>query len=466
MKNLTKRILSLTMVLILILSVTAVFSGCYVVRSGKMRQIEGTYQLTIYSGNSDYLTERGMTLYMVLKGDGTGYYAYSSNDTEPHIAELRCRFLNDPDESGKFDYVEIDFDGRGEYVKFAVNASWNSTNLNSQRAVWKGSLLDGTLGIDYYIHSDFSRVDNATDLSYINEKFGTYDVLPFGALRFNGMYELEEIEYRGDGDTLPENPYVYAYFTVDVINKSIKAWFMTKDEEKHLEDTDSFEMVSENGSLYFKVNNVNLYADASYGPYSYCIRIKYDDNITLKFGARGTWEDEYLQQQIDARYKSYMNSKTHSLIEEGIRGLMTDGELDVTKYTPEKFEEIDSLIATYLGYYKATENTIDTSLLYSYKKARLHYLYEAALANVEAAYEASTDPMKEGIKSALLTRINNAYIKSYSFSAMVVCKGDHAEGVECDCTEYVLVEDVASEGLKVFTAEYCNNSFNVTEPTE
>ena len=465
MKSLTKRILSLTMVLILILSVTAVLSGCYIVRSGKMSQLEGTYQLTVYNGDSDYLVDRGMTLYIVLKGDGTGYYAYSSNSAEPHVAELRCRFINDPEESGKYEYVEIDFQGKGEYEKFAINARWNSTNLNSQRPVWKGNLLDGNLAIDYHIHTDFTRVSKDTDLSYINENFGTYDPLPFGALRFDGAYELSEIEYSGEGE-VPESPYVYVYFTVDIINRSIKTWYMKKDNELHVEENHDFEMVSENGELLFKANNVNIYIDTSYAPYSYYVRIKYDDSTTLKFVCRGAWDEEYIQQQIDIKHESYMSLKALSLVEDGIRGIMTDGALDVTKYTPEVFSEIDALIAKYLGYYKANESSIDSDLISAYKKARLYYLYEAAIANVEAAFEASSDPIKDDIKRILLTQVDTAYNKTYSFSAMLVCSGDHAEGAECDCTEYVLVDDVASEALRTFTAEYCNDAFSVTDPAE
>ena len=77
MKNSIRRLISLATVLALLILSAAVLSGCYVVKSGKMYKIEGTYQLTSYSGKSDYIAERGMTLYIVIRSDGTGYYAYS-----------------------------------------------------------------------------------------------------------------------------------------------------------------------------------------------------------------------------------------------------------------------------------------------------------------------------------------------------------------------------------------------------
>ena len=55
--------------------------------------------------------------------------------------------------------------------------------------------------------------------------------------------------------------------------------------------------------------------------------------------------------------------------------------------------------------------------------------------------------------------------KSYTFSAMLVCKGheEGEEGIECDCDTYILVEDVASEGLKKFTEDYCNDALYVNK---
>ena len=144
MKNSKRQLLSsFSLVLILILSLT-VLSGCYITNSAKMKYVEGTYELTTYSGDGNWLEEREMKLIMVIRSDGTGYYGYKDHDTEPFISELRCRFINDPEESGKYEYVEIDFDGRGEYHKFAINGRpWQTnTNLNSQKPQWKGNIIE------------------------------------------------------------------------------------------------------------------------------------------------------------------------------------------------------------------------------------------------------------------------------------------------------------------------------------
>lgn len=172
MKNSIRRLISLATVLALLILSTAVLSSCYVVKSGKMRKIEGTYQLTSYSGKSDMLAEREMTLYLVIRSDGTGYYAYKDNDTEPVIKGITCSFEQDPENSSKYSDVFVNFgDGDGP-VKFGIQAAgWFEidTRLGFSKLQWTNT-SDLSLGT-YTLHASFTRVSRATDLSYINEHF-------------------------------------------------------------------------------------------------------------------------------------------------------------------------------------------------------------------------------------------------------------------------------------------------------
>ena len=185
MKKSIKRILSITMALVLILSTVAVLSGCYVTHSAKMKYVEGTYELTAYSGDGNWLEEREMKLIMVIRSDGTGYYGYKDKDTAPFVSELRCRFINDPEESGKYQYVEIDFKGNGEYEKLAINARISNQNLNSQKPKWKPIEWGKTPEIDYQIYVGFTRIDKATDRSIIDEYFSGAPFLPFGNIQLS-----------------------------------------------------------------------------------------------------------------------------------------------------------------------------------------------------------------------------------------------------------------------------------------
>lgn len=481
MKNSTKRTLILIAVFSLVLSVLVVLSGCYVVKSASMKQVEGTYKLTVYSGEGDYLTDRGITLFIVLKSDGTGYYAYKSNNTEPHIAELRCRYTPDPENSSRYEYVEMDFDGDGEYDRFAINASLTSTNLNSQRPEYSGDLIQCNVELDYYVHADFTRVDRATDLSYINENFGTYDVLPFGALRFDGMFEFSEVIANTDYMEMLESPYVYAYIDINVLAGTAKTWFMTKELGAATEQSHEIKFVKDEGGFYILVDNkFILTPDTSLYPYS-CYLNMDADGATIKFRAIGNMSDEDREFWMNKYHEQYLVESLHASIESEIRGLMSfeckvyHGEgvecdcdktvvnvADPSKYSVEKFERIDGLIARYLGKFYANENSISYDLLSLYKKARLYFLYEDAIANLEKAYEASQSVIKDNLKSICLNQINGYMNKSYTFSAMLVCEG-HEEGIECDCDTYILVEDVASEGLKKFTEDYCNDALYVNK---
>lgn len=313
MKNSIRRHLSIALVLILILSAT-VLSGCYVTNSGKMSDIEGTYQLTHYSGDSDWLAERAITMFMVIRSDGTGYYAYKKGEEEPFIAELRCKYIQDPDDSSKYEYVEIDFVGNGEYNKFAINA--RSSNLNSQRAVWGGNLFEGNAAIDYYIDVDFKRVDKATDLSYIAKNFGNYTPIPFGAKRLEGSYNVMEIinaDLSADPSVPTESPFVYFYLTIDVVNGSGQVRYMLKSDEKAQEKFFTVTLTSNGAGDYsIKFYTVNIERDTSLAPYAYYLLIPYQNSqgvYKIKLGYVGEISKEDIDVYIDNEYSAYLANK-------------------------------------------------------------------------------------------------------------------------------------------------------------
>ena len=173
MKNSIRRLISLAVAIILLILTTSVLSSCYIVRSGKMYKIEGTYELTSYTDDGDRLSEYGIQMYLVIRADGTGYYAYRNNETKPYIADIRCRFINDSENTDKYSYVEIDF-GNGEYEKFGVYAQTFKlgTTLTNTEYVYGGNIFEGTYGLEYTITATFTKVSRATDLSYVNKSFG------------------------------------------------------------------------------------------------------------------------------------------------------------------------------------------------------------------------------------------------------------------------------------------------------
>ncbi len=171
MKKYSRRIASLALAVILMLS-TLAFSGCYVISSGTIKQVSGTYKLTKYTDKVDRLETDGIELYLVLSSGSTGYFAYRDNETAGYTRTVSIRYIEDTEEPGKYSYVEVDFEGKGEYEKFGIYCKLFERKLNATRTKWKGNPFEGTLQVDYTISIGFERVSSATDLSYVNKHFG------------------------------------------------------------------------------------------------------------------------------------------------------------------------------------------------------------------------------------------------------------------------------------------------------
>lgn len=170
MKSSKRQLTALAALLAILILSAAVLSSCYIVKSGKMNKIEGTYQLTTYSGKSDYLAERELVLYVVIRANGTGHLAWKDNSGEPHFEDITCSFEADPEKSGYYSYVLIDFkNGKGP-TRFGIQAAGLfeiDTKLGSSTLAWNNTsdLSQGT----HTVNVTLTRVSKATDLSYVNE---------------------------------------------------------------------------------------------------------------------------------------------------------------------------------------------------------------------------------------------------------------------------------------------------------
>ncbi len=311
MKKLSKRILSLALVLTLILSLSALLSGCYLINSGKMSAIEGTYELTSYSGKSNYMEERGIKMYLVISSSGTGYFAYQSNTEAPYITELRCRFTQDTEKPGSYSYVEIDFEGNGNYVNFGINSTMSSTSISSSRAVWGGNLLDGTLKIEYYVTSSFKRVSKTTDLSYLKGAFGDTPTLPFGSIGYQGVYEgygLIATDKSPDSASIPEDPFVYCFARIDLINGKGKMWYMLKSDETAKVVEFDATISSDLSSIMLGETSARLEKISSSG-YMYVPIITDEGEFAIYFANNGDYSDEEMAQTVTDIYNNYLASK-------------------------------------------------------------------------------------------------------------------------------------------------------------
>lgn len=318
MKNSIRRLISLATVLALLILSVAVLSSCYVVKSGKMNRVEGVYKLTTYSGKTNYLEERGIEMYMIIRADGGGYYAYKDNDTAPYISELRVSYESDPEESGKYSYVNIKFTGSDDPVHLAVYAPTFdfNTNLNSQKPVWKPIVWGETPEIDYYIDVDFTRVERSTELDALKELFGDAPLLPYDAKRYDGTYKLESIVMTSDTAEMPENPYVYYYVTLDFVAGTAKIYNMKKDDEITSTATLNDLSVSyENGDYRISMGGKSYLINTTSSHLAYSLDIEESfegGSYTLCFHHWHDMTEEQILDSIENDVNNYLASKDFS----------------------------------------------------------------------------------------------------------------------------------------------------------
>ena len=312
MKNFKRRLISFIMVLTLILSLSTLLSGCYIIQSGKMDWIEGIYELTSYSGKTNYMENRGMKIIMVIRRDGTGWYGYQSNTVDPYITELRCRFTQDTEDPGKYSYVEIDFAGDGTYEKFGIQASRTSSTLSSSEPVWHSNPFDG---IDYYITSSFKRIGKSTDIEKLKELFGDHPMMPRGSMKFDGTYEgfgLVTTENSPYGVSAPEDPFVYCYADVDFVTGAGKIWYMLKSDEQAQTKEFNVKIDSEmSNGFVLKLNDTAVRVEKqSYSGYMYIPITTDEGEFAIYLAYRGdsyTYED--ITQSVAEIYNNYLTNK-------------------------------------------------------------------------------------------------------------------------------------------------------------
>ncbi|MBR7116485.1 MAG: hypothetical protein IKC87_02120 [Clostridia bacterium] len=308
MKNFKKPITLCLVAALLFISVFSL-SSCYIVDSGEMSEIEGSYMLSRYSTDEDEIAANNISLYIMIKSDGTGYYAYSSDDVSLHYAGLRCRFTADTEEAGKYSYVEINFGSSDEWYKFGVNAG--AEKLSYSKPKYKGNLFAGDLAIDYYIDVDFIRVDKRTTINYMRAKLGEAPILPYGGLRLDGSYFLNRVASDSTGyESIPDpHPFVYIYLDIDLIAKTGKVWYMLSTDEIEVTDEFTVEIGEDSDGGYTIKLGDGEYTATANGTYSQYIRIPYPigdyADAYIEFSCSGNKTEEEILADIDMAKLSY-----------------------------------------------------------------------------------------------------------------------------------------------------------------
>lgn len=301
MKSFGKRIISLSLVLILIFSVTAILSSCYIVDSGTLSQIEGLYELSMYSGKTNYLEEREMKLMIIIKSDGSGYFAYKDKDTAPFISELKCTYEEDDENPGKYDFLYLQFRGSFDTpYHMAINVK--NKNLNARQAHWKGNIFSGNLAVDYYTDVRFDKISKKTELSQLEKEFGEDGApfIPFGGTTSQGAWVIDRYDTES-----ADSPFVYFYVDIDLYGGSGRAWYMLKSDEEAKTETFTVSYEQASDGNFIVLGDVRFPIE------------KTESNLILPIGDKlfdlyylGRATDEEIEEAITADLNKYTESKT------------------------------------------------------------------------------------------------------------------------------------------------------------
>ena len=170
----------LTPILMVVMMLVFVCSGCYMIKGQKMKDVKGTYELSYYSRTNgktnavtNYMADYGYKAYLVVTGEGEGFYVYTNDDTAPTYRKVTFTYGYSEEDSSIVEYVTYRFTGTTEEQKVGVNGK----DLNFSRPPLK---------ITDTIYSDglsigWKKVSKAVDLSYATEQFG--ELVEYGAVQ-------------------------------------------------------------------------------------------------------------------------------------------------------------------------------------------------------------------------------------------------------------------------------------------
>jgi hypothetical protein len=202
--------------MLLVVAFALMSFGCYMISSQKMYRLKGSYELTGYSRTeaktnkvTDYIID-GYKTYLVITGEGKGYFAHKDNNTATYAVEVSLTYEYDQEQTDKIAYVSFNTALSSQplaWTKFGVARD----SLNFSRPAI--NVLNGSDGLSI----SWKKVDKATDLSYVEEELGTLKKYGYQDFSARGIYEWDVSTDITTGEAL-ENEYQYYYIVVDTAN--------------------------------------------------------------------------------------------------------------------------------------------------------------------------------------------------------------------------------------------------------
>ena len=209
--------------IIALVAVTLSLVSCYASKPGTLKQLVGTYELTKYTlSNSndnsdpeanDQIKKEGIVAYLVIKNDGTGFYAYKSSSEALRVEAIKVKYVYDEEETNKI--KEISFtNGQETTGKDVPGCGYETLGLYFK--LFKKTLNQShpaVFGKKTSTSVTYTKVSSKSDLSYVEKKMGKLpEVLPFILNGLTGNYVLTY-----------DNQQLYEYYIVSLDTATMKA---------------------------------------------------------------------------------------------------------------------------------------------------------------------------------------------------------------------------------------------------
>ena len=233
--------------LILVLASIVSLTSCYVISGQTMKKFKGTYKLTKYTYTPSHERKEGYTErthdyvndaeykyedYLVITGTDKGYYVHKDASGNSYIKEVTLSYEYSEDKPSKIEYIVFNDsitvnDKDCETNRLGVNKkalNYAKSAFNFTQILTDKPMRSEALSIRW------EKVDNATDLSFVNEQIGNTKFYKYSAFARRGIYELTAMRNVETSEYL-DVPYQYYYIVVDTADgvNTVKAYYATKE---------------------------------------------------------------------------------------------------------------------------------------------------------------------------------------------------------------------------------------------
>lgn len=209
---------------LLVFTIAFCACGCYRVDPAPMSALIGTYELTEYSrtypsdqegqpNKTDFKTEKQISAYLVIDGTNFGYVVYRDSETALLCNRVYVTYTYSQDEPENVELIEYRTANKEdtpiiERGKLGFLAKEKKLNQQLPRL----AIENGSLVTKYTDYTEFTRADDATDLSFVTGKLGSLPApVDFALTPYDGAFVLSDSA---------QAQYIYYVMEIDAAEKS------------------------------------------------------------------------------------------------------------------------------------------------------------------------------------------------------------------------------------------------------